>query len=269
MKKLFILLIFCSSVTFAQKNTYKKSLSGIKKVRIECDTDVTVVAGSSSELTLTEGRMVKDRDNDNYHWRSSNRRKKNDRAEGLRPVYPGGEDNTDGFGFAVSVENGVLIMKDLKTHFQRDAFQITLPENMDIDINIVNLGSVKMEGFSSEIEVRTNVGEVDLIDVTGPITAHTATGTVTVVFDKVNQSAPITITSATGEIDVALPANTKATLNVDTNKTVYTNFNFKAPDKKGLPNRSGLKKIDKILNGGGVKIKLQSAMGNIYLRKKE
>lgn len=267
MKKIILLFIFCSSVVFAQESSYKKSLSGIKKVRIECDTDVTVVTGSAQELVLTEGRYVKDK-NENYHWRGTKKRD-NDRAKGLRPVYPGGEDNTNGFGFSVSVENGVLTMKDLKSHFQRDDFKIVLPKNIDIDIKIVNLGSVKVEGFTSEVEVESNVGDVDLLNVTGPITAHTATGTVTVVFGNVNQSAPITITSATGEIDVALPANTKANLSVDTNKTVYTNFDFKAPSKKGLPNRSGLKKIEKALNGGGVKIKLQSAMGNIYLRKKE
>lgn len=261
MKKLFILLLFCSSVTFAQKNTYKKSLSGIKKVRIECDTDVTVVAGTTSELILEE-KGNKER----HSWRGDD--KKNDRKKGLRAIYAGGEDNTNGFGFSVSVENGVLILKDLKSHFQRDDIKVTLPKNMDIDINIVNLGSVKMEGFTSEVEVKTNVGEVDLINVTGPITAHTSTGTVTVVFSSVNQSAPITITSATGEIDVALPTNTKADLSIGTNGTVYTNFDFKAPDKKGLPNRSGLKNIDKELNGGGVKIKLKSAMGDIYLRKK-
>jgi len=268
MKKIILLFIFCSSVAFAQKDTYKKSLSGIKKVRIICDTDVTVVTGNSSELIVSEGRYVKS-DNDKYNWRPKSKRRDDDRAKGLRPVYPGGEDNTDGFGFSVTVKDGVLTMKDLKSHFQRDDIKVTLPKNIDIDIKIVNLGSVKAEGFTSEVEVETNTGDVDLLNVTGPITAHSATGTITVVFDSVNQSAPITISSATGEIDVALPANTKANLSVDTNKTVYTNFDFKAPSKKGLPNRSGLSKIEKALNGGGVKIKLQSAMGNIYLRKKE
>lgn len=270
MKNIILLLFFCSSVAFAQKNTYKKSLSGIKKVRIICDTDVTVVSGNTSELILSEGRLVKDRNSGNYTWQDRSRSKRNNnRAEGLKPIYPGGEDNTNGFGFVVSVENGVLTMKDLKSHFQRDDIKLILPKDINIDIKIVNLGGVKVEGFTSEVEVESNVGEIDLIDVTGPITAHTATGTITVVFGTVNQSAPITISSATGEIDVALPANTKADLSVNTNKTVYTNFNFKAPSKKGLPNRSGLSSIEKALNGGGVKIRLKSSMGNIYLRKKE
>ena len=265
MKKLIILLIFCTSVTFAQKNEFKKSLSGIKKVKIITDASAHVVAGSGSELILSE----KGKNGEQHDYWGSKSKSKNDRKKGLRAIYAGGEDNTNGFGFSISTENGVLTLKDLKSHFQRDDIKVTLPKSMNVDIHIVNLGDVKAEGFSSEVEVRTNVGEVDLIDVTGPITAHTSTGTVTVVFGPVNQSAPITITSATGEIDVALPTNTKADLSVGTNGTVYTNFDFKAPDKKGLPNRSGMKNIDKQLNGGGVKIKLKSAMGDIYLRKKE
>jgi hypothetical protein len=268
MKKIILLFIFCSSVAFAQENSFKKLLNGVDKVRIVCDTDVTVITGNSSELVLSEGRMVKDETNQTYTWTTLERRE-NIRAKGLRPVYPGGDDTTDGMGFNISSEGGVLTIKDLKSHFQRHDIKLVLPANMDVDIEVVNLGSVQVEGMTSEVEVKTNTGRVNLFDVEGPITAHTATGTITVVFDKVSQSAPITLTSATGEIDVAIPENTKATLNLDTNRTIYTNFDFKAPSKKGLPNQSGLKKLEQELNGGGVKIKLKSAMGNIYLRKKE
>ena len=270
MKNIILLFIFCSSVAFAQKNTYKKSLSGIKKVRIESGADITVVAGTGSELILEE--VSEERNERRESWRERREvnedKNKVDRKKGLRPVYPGGEDNTDGFGFSVTTENGVLIVKDLKSHFQREDIKVTLPKTMNIDIDSGNLGGIVIDGFTSEVEANSNVGEIDLKNVTGPITAHTSTGTITVVFTTVNQSAPITISSSVGEIDVALPSNTKADLSVRTNGTLYTNFDFKAPPKKGLPNRSGMKNIDKSLNGGGVKIKLKSSMGNIYLRKK-
>jgi hypothetical protein len=265
MQKIILLFLFCSSVVFAQE-TYKKSLSGIKKVRIESGTKITIVAGSSSEMILSEETQKKD---SGRYWRENRKDKTNDRKKGLRPIYPGGEDNTDGFGFSVTTENGVMIVKDLKSHFQRSDIKITLPKSMHIDVDSGNLGSITVEGFTSEVEATTNVGEINLKDVTGPITAHSSTGTVTVVFSKVNQSAPITISSATGEIDVALPSNTPADLTVKTNGTLYTNFDLKAPPKKGLPKRGGASNIEKALNGGGVNIKLQSAMGNIYLRKKE
>ena len=274
MKKIILLFIFCSSVAFAQKNKYEKSLNGIKKVNIESDATITVVAGNTNELVIEE---VTRSSNSDYwdaleereeKWEEGNKKKKIDRKKGLKAIYPGGEDNTDGFGFSITTENGVLIVKDLKSHFQRSNVKITLPKTMNIGVKIRNLGSIHMKGFTSEVEANSNVGQINLKDVTGPITAHTSTGTVTVVFSSVSQSAPISISSAVGEIDVALPTNTKANLNLKTNATIYTNFDFKAEPKKGLKNISGLRKVNQEINGGGVNIKLHSAMGNIYLRKK-
>jgi hypothetical protein len=258
MKKIFLILLFCSTTIFAQK-TYKKSLSGIKKVKIESDAKISVIAKATSELILTE--------KNNRHHDNSHDNKNKNRKDGLKPIYSNGTDNTDGFGFSVTIEGTTLIIRDLKSHFQRDAITITLPKTMNISIDSRTMGSISVDGFTSEVEADSNIGEVTLTDVTGPITAHSSTGTISVVFVNVSQSSPISISSSVGEIDVTLPTATKANLDLRTNGTVYTNFDFKAPPKKDLPNVSGQKTIKKPLNGGGVKIKLRSAMGNIYLRK--
>ena len=125
-----------------------------------------------------------------------------------------------------------------------------------------------MEGFTGEVEVATNVGKIEMSNVTGPITANTSVGKIDIDFNKVSQTSPITISSSVSEIDVAIPANTKANLELRTQGTVYTNFDFKIPSKKGMPNVSGRKSIVSKLNNGGVKIYIKSSMGNIYLRKK-
>ena len=139
---------------------------------------------------------------------------------------------------------------------------------MNISIDAGNLGSVKIEGFTGEVEVATNVGKIEMKNVTGPITANTSVGKIDIDFSKVNQSSPITISSSVSEIDVAIPSDTKADLELKTQGTVYTNFDFKMPTKKGLPNVSGRKSIVSKINNGGVKIYIKSSMGNIYLRKK-
>ncbi len=278
MKKLFIFIFFCSAVAFAQKKDYKRSLQGIKKVTFKSNVSIKVVAGSGNELVIAERRKNRNHDRfDNHfeqeeheeHQENGKKRKtKKDRREGLRPIYPGGEDTTKGLGYSVTEENGELIIVDLKSYMQRRPVTITLPKTMNINVDAGNLGGVSIDGFTSEVEVDTNVGTIDLKNVTGPITAHTSTGTINVDFATVSQSSPITISTSVGIIDVSLPTNTKANLDIKTNGTVYTNFDFKAPDKKGLPNRSGLKNIRREINGGGVKIKLKSSLGDIFLRKK-
>tara|TARA_R110002073_G_scaffold216229_2_gene376487 strand:- start:51260 stop:52030 length:771 start_codon:yes stop_codon:yes gene_type:complete len=256
MKKIFLLLALCSATVFAQKKTYSHSLQGIKKVQIQSASTVNLISGNTNQLEISG---VKNENDD---------KRLQEKKKGLKAVYSIGVDNTNGFGFTITKEGNLLIIKDLKSHFQRGRITITLPKTMNVDINSGSLGSIKVDGFTSEIEVRTTTGSINLKNVTGPITAHTSTGVINVTFTTVSQSSPISITSSTGEIDVALPRNTKANLNVSSRGTIYTNFDFKAPDKKGLPNISGLKKISSPLNGGGVTIKLKSSMGRIYLRKK-
>jgi len=256
MKNILLLFLFCSSIAFAQKKTYTHSLQGVEKVQINSDTKITVVSGNASQLEISGVKNEKDD------------KKLMEKKKGLKAIYSGGEDTTDGFGFSINKEGTVLIINDLKSFYQRGKITITLPKTMNIDINAGNMGAINIDGFSSELELRTNIGKIDLKNVTGPITAHSSTGTISVDFSTINQSSPISISTSVGEIDVSIPGSTKANLNVNSRGTIYTNFDFKAPPKKGLRNVSGLRKVNQQINGGGVNIKLHSSMGNIYLRKK-
>ncbi|MBA6157131.1 hypothetical protein H3Z83_11465 [Tenacibaculum sp. S7007] len=283
MKKIFLLLLFITGVITAQNKEYKHSLSGIKKVRLETNTTAKITVGATNSLILKNYKFSHndcdncdhddDHDHDNVHWSVKNDRDKRtktkeDKRKGLTAIYPGGKDNTNGFGFSVEKEGTVLIIRDLKSHFQRHGIQLELPKSMNISVDSGNLGSIELEGFTSEVEANTNVGRITMKDVTGPITAHSSVGPINIEFSKVSQSSPITVSTSVSEIDVAIPSSTKANLELKTNGTVYTNFDIEIPTKKGMKNVSGAKKITSAINSGGVNIKLKSSMGNIYLRKK-
>ncbi|MEE9408145.1 MAG: hypothetical protein V3V28_08730 [Polaribacter sp.] len=271
MKNIFILLLLVSSVVSAQKKEFKHSLSGINKVVLESGTKIVLTAGNTSELTLTEEEH-KHKDHGDNHFHNKRQKeeenKKADKRKGLTPIYPGGRDNSNGFGFSIKKEGNILYVTDLKSNFQRHDIHVTLPKSMNISVDAGNLGSIEMEGFTGEIEASANVGGIKMKNVTGPITVDANVGKVDIDFDKVSQTSPITISTSVSEIDVALPANTKADLELRTQGTVYTNFDFDVPVKKGMKNVSGRKTINSKLNNGGVKIYIKSSMGNIYLRKK-
>ena len=267
MKKITLIILFISCVINAQsKKEYTHSLEGVKKVQIETNTSAKIITGSSNELIIGNYNPCKIGDCDDYEDRHDY---KSDKAKGLTAIYPGGKDNTDGYGFSIKREGDILVVIDLKSHFQRKGVTFTLPKDMSVSIDCGQLGNLSVEDFSSDIEADTGVGSINMKNVTGPITAHTNVGNINIDFTTINQSSPITISSNVSEIDISIPKNTKANLELKTQGTVYTNFDFKAPPKKGLPNVSGAKTIVDNLNGGGVKIKIRSNMGNIYLRKKE
>lgn len=270
-----LIALLCFMFTYAQED-YTKSLKGISKVRIETGTKVKIVAGSGNELRFSKYKH----NDDDSHGRYGNHNEYEhecddcdhdndggDRSKGLKAVYSGGTDNT-GFGMSIEQEGDVLRIRDLKSWMQRSGLQITLPKDMDIHLDCGNLGSAYLEGFSSEIEVNTNVGGIKLKDVTGPITAHTSTGAVDVVFKNVSQSSPISLSSSTGVVDVSLPTNTKADLELrSTMGTVYTDFDLQMPREDGMRVVGNNRKVVSKLNGGGVKIVLRSSTGNVYLRK--
>ena len=271
MKKIFTLLLFASLALSAQKKDFKYSLSGIQKVVLLSDTTIKLEVGSSQELVILD--IDKSSKKDNVHWLIQNERdakvkSKEDKRKGLTAIYPGGKDDTDGFGFSISKEGTTLYVSDLKSYLQRGGLSFKLPKNINISVDAGNLGSIYMEGFTGEVEAETNTGSIEMKNVTGPITANTSVGKIDIDFDKVSQKSPITISSSVSEIDIAIPANTDADLELKTQGTVYTNFDFETPKKKGMPNVSGKKSIVSKLNSGGVKIYIKSSMGNIYLRKK-
>lgn len=267
MKKICILFLFITAVISAQNKEYKQSLTGIKKIIFESNTAIEVIASSSSGLVLSD---IKHKNSNHNHSNTHEDKnsKRADKRKGLTPIYPGGKDNTNGFGFSITKEGTTLYVTDLKSFYKRSGIKVSIPKNINISIDAGNMGSINVKGLTGEVEADTNIGAIKMANVTGPITAHTSVGAINIDFDKVSQNSPITINSSVSEIDISLPATTKATLELKTGGTVYTNFDFPAPPKKGLKNVSGNKTITGDINSGGVKIKIRSSMGDIYLRKK-
>lgn len=269
MKKIFIILLFVSTIVSAQKKDFNYALTGIQKVVLSSDTSIKIEVGPTKELILSDTKNKHDdHDKHDNHFPNKDSKTKENKRKGLTAVYPGGKDDTNGFGFSLSKEGTTLYVTDLKSHFQRSGLFVKLPKNINISVDSGNLGSIEMEGFTGEIEASANVGKIQMKNITGPITVDANVGKVDIDFNKVSQSSPITISTSVSEIDVAIPANTKANLELKTQGTVYTNFDFETPKKKGMPNVSGRKSIVSKLNNGGVKIYIKSSMGNIYLRKK-
>lgn len=276
MKKLVILLLLVSSLVTAQQKEFKYSLTGITKVVLSSDTKMKLEVSNTNELVISDTKKNKkthehdelDEHAEKHENHSKNKKSKEDKRKGLTAIYPGGKDDTDGFGFSISKEGSTLFVADLKSYMQRRGLTFKLPKNMNISVDAGDLGSIYMEGFTGEVEADTNVGKIEMKNVTGPITASTSVGKIDIDFTTVSQKSPVTITSSVSEIDVALPANTKADLELRTQGTVYTNFDIKTPKKKGMPIVNGRKSIVSKLNNGGVKIYIKSSMGNIYLRKK-
>ncbi len=233
---------------------YKQSLAGIEWVKIESKSSITVKTHTTNELLI----------------KSENTTKIPERAKGLKLIGEGGADNTE-MGFYVVKEGNNLIVRNLRKSNHSTA-EIYLPASQNISVTTRGTGAADIEiiGFKSEIEASALLnGSIHIENVSGPVTADSLNGGITISFSTLNQDSPITIYATNGELDITLPKNTPANLSLGTvNGDIYTDFDLKFPEKNGLKSISFSQKLNQAINGGGVPFQLKTTNGNIYLRKK-
>lgn len=258
-----ILLFFAISI-FAQD--YKVNLSAGGKVIIH-EVDEVDIEGYNGTDVVIQGE--------------SNDREEDERAAGLRVISGSGNVDNTGLGLSAKQKGNELTIEQIGKNSE-GRYTIKIPQGVTVlyehsshegdDLNIRN--------FTSEIEVSAHFNEVNLENVTGPMSINTVHGDVEANFTKVNQSNPVTIRSSHGFIDVTLPQDTKANLKLrSSHGDMFTDFsintnvqNVKGGSKKKKDDCWDCKENTKMtgaINGGGVLVDLYTAHSNIYLRKKK
>lgn len=250
MKTVLAMIVTCMICIsgYGQKE-FTKSLEGIERVEIESQTDV-VVKGHNSKQLLLKGETMKAAP---------------EKAKGLTLVGEGGTDNTN-VGFFIEQKGNILVVKNLNREGKAVVF---LPSSQNFSVRSPYLNDIEIEGFTGEVEASAElVGSISIKDVTGPLTVSSNTGNVEIVFSNLNQNSPTTVTTTTGTVDITLPRKTAATVTMNSVLgEIYTDFDLQLPEKNGLKAVS-TQKLKGTLNGGGGSIQLNSATGNIFLRKK-
>jgi len=189
-----------------------------------------------------------------------------ERANGLKPVYAGGTDNT---GMAVSMEkNGNQVTLQCLLPITKSAnYKIKVPDNFSIDVEneCGHAGDVSVQGINGEVAVK-NCQAIKVKDVTGPLVLSTISGSININFTTLTKDRTISLASVSGEIDVTLPSKQGMDVELETiSGGIYSDFDFPADDKK--MKRIGGNSVKSQLNGGGASLKITNVSGNIYLRK--
>ena len=192
------------------------------------------------------------------------------KAQGLKPLSASGPENT-GIGLSMKQEGNVITLAAAHREADNADYVIMLPKNLKLKLDYYSwqAGDVVIKGMAGEVEAKSQVGDLEFIDVTGPIVAHTLSSDLEVTFTSLSESSPTSLSSTSGDIDVTFPENTKGTFNMSTmSGGVYTAFDFDFGEDGNVRRVAGHRARGK-LNGGGVEVSLKSISGDIYIRKPE
>lgn len=288
---LLTLLVGTSSVMAQQESRFKKT-SGTLSVQFA----IVEITGYNGEEVIISRNVQK--------------KEKDARAQGLSTLTTTGfVDNLNDVG--VSVQHfGDTTHISLGTRMQEDTIRLMVPKNLNLlirDKGVLRLGEqfIKGENLNGNIEISLNHGDLELENITGPLTAKTVRGNITALFAQPIQG-PITLNSSWGFVDVTVPSQVKANLLLRTTTGEFfadkeLNISVKneessvgdkqlartlsrLPASVSIVNESisslrfnGISRVTiesplttKVmgeLNGGGTDIIISTTMGNIYLRK--
>lgn len=189
-----------------------------------------------------------------------------ERAKGLKPIYPGGNDNS---GLGLNVEkNGNTVSITCLLPITRSAdYKIRVPDNLSLDIQsgCERSSNISVANMKNEIDIQA-CHDIDLKNVTGPLVLSTISGDIDIALGNLTTDKPLSINSISGEIDITLSSKTTASLELRTvGGAFYSDFDF--TQAKDNLKRIGGNELSYELNGGGPKISIATVSGNVYLRK--
>lgn len=160
-----------------------------------------------------------------------------ERAEGLK-LLGSVEDNTN-LGVSVTEVNGVVTISGVVKQVADFKYSILIPQGIAVSIDYDSpfAGSdISVDSYKGSLELRTLNANVKLTKCTGPFTVNSISGDVEADFSALNSDAPTSLASVSGIIDVSLPADSKASIEISNiTGNVYNNLN--------LENASAGKKI--------------------------
>lgn len=189
-----------------------------------------------------------------------------EKAKGLKPVFPGGTDNT-GIGLDVQKSENTITITCLVPFTRDTEYKIRMPESIAIELSsgCERSNDVSIKGMKSELDIQT-CHDIVLKDVTGPLVLSTISGDITITYSSINSAKSSSVHSVSGDVDITLPVKTPASLELSTiSGAVYSDFDF-TETKKDLKKIGG-NDLNYTINGGGFKYSIGSVSGNIYLRK--
>ena len=277
MKKLIIaVLVLCSGNLIMAQNEYKTEMKNSPESYIEIQVgtnDVQIIGHDKDEIVITtnfDGKYIDET--------TGQKKDVPERASGLKPISVSVSDNT-GIGLVVEKDEDFFSVLKISKNARNKSYRFQIPNKAKLIINDIHAEvntTYFVNGMKNEVEISALNSEIKMDNVSGPVVATATNGNVEIKFNKLTPEKPNSILSVNGYVDVTLPAETKADLQMNTvNGEAYTDWNIdidddasKALPMGGAPNMN-MFNLEGTINGGGIPISIQSVNGDIYLRKKK
>ena len=137
-------------------------------------------------------------------------------------------------------------------------YEVKVPAHAQVEITTGN-GSLMVRGVGGGLKAVASNGEIEVHDVSAPIDASAINGEVTATLSKVGGN--IRLETSNGRVSLQMPTSTRASISARTvnGSIAISGLPIEVPEGRRQ------RRVDTLLNGGGVEIELRTNNGRIAL----
>ncbi|MFD2872715.1 DUF4097 family beta strand repeat-containing protein [Mucilaginibacter ximonensis] len=138
-------------------------------------------------------------------------------------------------------------------------------------------GDINVDDISSAFEIQSNVGAINVLNVSGSVVANTDRGKLLVTFKAIDPKAAMAFSTFVGDVDITFPAGLRANLKIKTEVgQAFSDFDMADDPSHSKPAPSEKNGKYQLTNdgwiygkvaGGGPEILLKNTRGNIYIHR--
>ena len=197
---------------------------------------------------------------------------------GRKIVTPSGTQSIKGGGYEIEVdEDDNEISLDMGWRSNKVTVLARVPRHADVELQTVNDGEIIVSNLIGNLELYNTNGPITARNISGSVIAESVNDTIDVSFARIDEVNVSSLESIQGDLILGLPANAGARIHLDTARgEIYSDFEVEVEPASPIVERDdeddGVSvRIESVIvakiNGGGPIVRMKSMQGNINIRK--
>ena len=193
-------------------------------------------------------------------------------------ITPSGTRSLKGGGYSLEVEEeDNEIYLDMDWRANKVIVLARIPRHADVELQTINDGEIIVSNLIGNLELYNTNGPITAKNISGSVIAESVNDTIDISFTSLDDENASSMESINGDLFLGLPANVGARAYLDTARgEIYSDFEVEVEPSERIvereDNEDGVSiRIESVIivkiNGGGPVVRMNSLNGDINIRK--
>ncbi len=193
-------------------------------------------------------------------------------------VTPSGTQSLKGGGYSLEIEEeDNEISLDMDWRANKVIVLVRIPRRADVELQTINDGEIIVSNLIGNLELYNTNGPITARNISGSVIAESVNDTIDISFTSLDPEHASSMESINGDLFLGLPATVGARVYLDTARgKIYSEFEVEIEPSEQVVERNDHEngvsiRIESVIiakiNGGGPVVRMNSLNGDINIRK--